>query len=348
MGLLELVFQGLALGIQQVQLETALTHGTLDGGAAARQALMKLVGSNVKRKTSQGEQPTLQHGPVAVEGQPNDWFRSKPTTVTAHLRHGDAVLGDGRYGGSSGSDLTRGVSRGLLSSQAAPEWQEGRLTPEVREASKALMSRVHTPVLDGDEIWAAQWEESWQNFEETRDPEGERLVRFMVEKITESGKGTWIDADFPPDNQSLFSHPHTTEELASLAEGTGTFRRDQDPFLVGVRGIEWKRACELLNPDEQVVVWSKDIHSDDIKQGALGNCYYLAALGSCAVGDKDVLIRDLIVEEGQDVGVYGVKFYIHGKWVTVPVDDYFPCTYQYDEKVCDTYPCPISRRYVGV
>lgn len=33
-------------------------------------------------------------------------------------------------------------------------------------------------------------------------------------------------------------------------------------------------------------------------QGRLGNCYFLAALSSCADGDSDVLIKDLIIEDG--------------------------------------------------
>jgi hypothetical protein len=35
-------------------------------------------------------------------------------------------------------------------------------------------------------------------------------------------------------------------------------------------------------------------------QGRLGNCYLLAALASCADGDEDILIRDLVIEEGLD------------------------------------------------
>jgi hypothetical protein len=35
-------------------------------------------------------------------------------------------------------------------------------------------------------------------------------------------------------------------------------------------------------------------------QGRLGNCYYLAAISSCADGDDDILLRDLIIEDGID------------------------------------------------
>ena len=59
--------------------------------------------------------------------------------------------------------------------------------------------------------------------------------------------------------------------------------------------------------------------------GRLGNCYFLAAVAACASQEQDTIIRDLIVEQGHDVGVYGVKFFMDGRWVTTVIDDYFPC-----------------------
>lgn len=32
-----------------------------------------------------------------------------------------------------------------------------------------------------------------------------------------------------------------------------------------------------------------------------------------------------IVSSGQDVGVYAVRLFISGRWITIIVDDYFPC-----------------------
>jgi len=119
-------------------------------------------------------------------------------------------------------------------------------------------------------------------------------------------------------------------------------------------------------------------------QGRLGNCYYMAAIASCGLAGNE-LVHDLCIEDGADVGLYGlphrrcracttdcitfaarsvlhlqheigetwktkrwtaapeharlldnawsadamprrygVKFYLHGKWVTVLVDDRIP------------------------
>lgn len=320
MGMLELVFQGLALGVSKDQLETALTAGSTDGGAAARDALLKLVGSNVKRKTALPEQPSVAANTlVPLEGGDE----AQPSRKSTQL---DAILGDGNPAASYGMGAP---SRGLLSTALVA--QEDRCGPEVSKACKRLMDRVRMgkPELDGDAVYADQWEERWDNFEETRDPDGEIYLQIMHEAVKDSGQESWIDPDFPPDSSSLFKDVLTADQLKGLQDQGQTFRKDQDQFLAGVRGIEWKRPAEIFDPDEPAVVWSQDIHSDDIQQGRLGNCYYLAALASCAVGEQDVLIRDLIVEEGMPVGVFGVKFFIHGRWVTIPVDDYFPCTRDY-------------------
>jgi hypothetical protein len=69
-----------------------------------------------------------------------------------------------------------------------------------------------------------------------------------------------------------------------------TLRKDQDAFLAGVpvQEIEWKRPHEWGVPDQKSVVWSGSIDPDDVAQGRLGNCYLLAALAGCALGDEDV------------------------------------------------------------
>ena len=102
-------------------------------------------------------------------------------------------------------------------------------------------------------------------------------------------------------------------------------------------------------------IWADDaddnINPDDVVQGRLGNCCecdsnrfsvttisthlfyadfvssdYLSAICACAQSNGDVLLQDLIIEDYGDVGLYGVKFFMMGKWISVIVDDYFPMT----------------------
>ena len=130
------------------------------------------------------------------------------------------------------------------------------------------------------------------------------------------------DPIFPADYTSLFADPTTAGRNATAEQ---TFRKDQDAFLAGVEGIVWKRPDEMGTAFSEIVMFSGGIDPDDVAQGRLGNCYYLAAMAGCAIGDSDILIRDLCIEDYGDVGLYGVKFFINGKWATVIVDDRIPC-----------------------
>eukprot|EP01050_Picozoa_sp_SAG11_P011986 SAG11_NODE_1305_length_5246_cov_7.559161_1_plen_1036_part_10 len=56
--------------------------------------------------------------------------------------------------------------------------------------------------------------------------------------------------------------------------------------------------------------------------------YFIAAVMSCASCQDGSLVSDMIVDVGADVGLYAVKFFVNGMWVTVVVDDQFPCTWE--------------------
>ena len=167
---------------------------------------------------------------------------------------------------------------------------------------------------------AFQFEETWSPLQEGRDQAGEQTVLELAEMLRTSER-QFVDPHFPPNEYALYLNAKPGSDAAT------SFRTDQDPFLAGVEGLEWKRPSEIGDPELTAVCWSKGIHSDDISQGKLGNCYFLAALSSCAGMEDDSLIRDLVVEEGADVGLYGVKFFLNGKWVTTVVDTLIPCTF---------------------
>ena len=155
------------------------------------------------------------------------------------------------------------------------------------------------------------WTESW---ERGRDMDGERMVGRLAKALVDDDQAPFTDPSFPADDSSIWARPH--------AKGD---------FLAG-RKIEWKRPAEILDTSASSVVFSGSIDADDVSQGALGNCYLLAALASCASSDS--LLKDLIIEDfgagGQGLGLYGVKFFKRARWITVVVDDLFPCTQRDD------------------
>ena len=66
------------------------------------------------------------------------------------------------------------------------------------------------------------------------------------------------------------------------------------------------------------------IEPDDIKQGALGDCYFLCAIASLA--EKTPRIKNLFVSQKVSYnGIYGVKMCEMGEWKIQVIDDQFPC-----------------------
>jgi calpain-15 len=68
------------------------------------------------------------------------------------------------------------------------------------------------------------------------------------------------------------------------------------------------------------------IEVSDIKQGILGDCYFLSCLS--ALAERPHRIKEIfITQQVNEAGIYAVQLYINGEKKIVVVDDYFP----YDE-----------------
>ncbi|KAI0909648.1 hypothetical protein F4823DRAFT_418434 [Ustulina deusta] len=63
----------------------------------------------------------------------------------------------------------------------------------------------------------------------------------------------------------------------------------------------------------------KDIDGADIKQGALGDCWYIASLS--ALANVEGAVKRVCVEYDTRVGIYGFVFYRDGEWIYSIVDD---------------------------
>jgi len=175
--------------------------------------------------------------------------------------------------------------------------------------------------------------EEWNPYTESRDPYGESKVKELA-NILEQKKLLFEDPYFPAHDVSIYADPARANANAGVAQ---TDRKDQDPFLAGVTGIEWKRPHEIGDPTWECKMFSglkngkeqdTGIDPDDVAQGRIGNCYFLAAIANTAGATQDVIIKDLIVENYGKQGLYGVKFFINGQWNTVLVDDRLPCIFE--------------------
>lgn len=65
--------------------------------------------------------------------------------------------------------------------------------------------------------------------------------------------------------------------------------------------------------------------ANDIKQGPIGNCYFLSALSiMCGCRELDLVPRLFVERRFFDRGLVGVKFFKNGKWWHVAVDTLIP------------------------
>ena len=125
-----------------------------------------------------------------------------------------------------------------------------------------------------------------------------------VQEIIAAGE-KWTDPDFPPQLSSLINKKHDAGNLTQM------------------RQVEWRRASDLF---EDPQIFTDGIHPNDIKQGSLGDCYFLSCLASMAENPQRIQDR-FVTKEVNSAGIYLMSFYINGIKTPVVVDDWIPTKY---------------------
>ena len=124
----------------------------------------------------------------------------------------------------------------------------------------------------------------------------------------------WIDSLFEPNRKSLCFFDKKGKWIIP--------EYGNDTYLRGWENIKWSRINKIKKL-EHCDVFYQGATLDDIKQGGIGDCYFLSAIGSLSKYSN--FIESHFYLDNEKKHVYGINFFINGRWNRVLVDDYFPC-----------------------
>ena len=116
----------------------------------------------------------------------------------------------------------------------------------------------------------------------------------------------YTDPKFPPRPESIigFGERH--------AGNHGRFSR-----------MQWRRPEEVFR-GQPFTIFNDTINPDDVKQGILGDCYFLAAASSIAE-HQDRIKKLFLSRKVNKAGCYCVALCINGLWEEIILDDWIPC-----------------------
>ncbi|KAK7505992.1 hypothetical protein BaRGS_00002714, partial [Batillaria attramentaria] len=143
-------------------------------------------------------------------------------------------------------------------------------------------------------------------------------------------------AEEEEDELRVSTKEEVEEVLAGLAEGELFCDPDFPPGYstlfctsgMSDKNVTWLRPQELLNEDTIPELMVDGVTRDDIKQGILGDCWFLSACAAVSQHEssmKKVLPSNQQLSGPNYQGVVCFNFWRFGQWLPVYIDDRLPC-----------------------
>ena len=119
----------------------------------------------------------------------------------------------------------------------------------------------------------------------------------------------FVDKDFPAQDESIIDPNDEIDDLMELGP------------------VQWRRIRDipaLVDQNGELHIFQGYIEPSDIKQGQIGDCYFLSSLA--ALAERPDRIRNMFLnDDANDYGVYGSVMYKNGVKMCVVIDDLIPC-----------------------
>uniref|UniRef100_A0A4W5LV24 Calpain catalytic domain-containing protein n=1 Tax=Hucho hucho TaxID=62062 RepID=A0A4W5LV24_9TELE len=155
------------------------------------------------------------------------------------------------------------------------------------------------------------------------------LARIQRDRLHAEGMGTnkwalkFLNQDYEALKQECLESGCLFEDPCFPTEPPSLGFKELAPHSSKTQGVEWMRPTEL---SDNPLFISGGATRTDICQGALGDCWLLAAIASLTLNEK---LLHRVVPHGQTfqdnyAGIFHFQFWQFGEWVDVVIDDQLP------------------------